>query len=177
MRRTSFTRRSGAATLVATVLSLAFAAPVASAQDIGIRVGEKPPAAVIETLEGGKADLAQWIGKEPVLLEFWATWCGNCRQLEPTLKAVFDRYKDRMRFLGIAVSVNQSPERVRRHLAGHAMPLHAMLYDRTGDASEAFETPATSYVVVLDRTGTVVYTGLGGRQNLEAAIAKALAKP
>ena len=34
--------------------------------------------------------------------------------------------------------------------------------------------PATSYVVVLDKKGKVVYTGLGGKQDLEAAIRKAL---
>ena len=38
----------------------------------------------------------------------------------------------------------------------------------------AFDAPATSYVVVLDKTGKVVYTGLGGKQNLDAAIQKAL---
>ena len=38
----------------------------------------------------------------------------------------------------------------------------------------AFDAPATSYVVVLDKTGRVVYTGLGGKQNLEAALKKAL---
>ena len=171
-------RAPRATTVVVSLLALAAAiaglATDAHAQDLGIRVGAKPPAAVIETLEGGTADLSQWIGKEPVLIEFWATWCGNCRQLEPTLKAAFDEYKDRMRFLGVAVSVNQSRERVRRHLAEHGMPLHVMLFDRTGDASEAFETPATSYVVVLDKSGTVVYTGLGGRQDLERAIRKAL---
>ena len=165
-------RRLGASTFLASMLALGTS--TARAQDIGIRIGATPPATTIETLDGAKADLAQWIGKEPVLIEFWATWCGNCRQLEPALKAAYDKYKDRVRFLGVAVSVNQSQERVRRHMAEHPMPLHAMLYDRTGDASEAFETPATSYVVVLDRTGKVVYTGLGGRQNLEAAIAKAL---
>ena len=154
--------------------ALALLTPRAEAQDLGIRVGAKAPAAVIETLDGAPADLAKWIGKEPVLLEFWATWCGNCRQLEPALKAAHEKYGDRVRFIGVAVSVNQSQERVRRHMAQHEMPLHEMLYDRTGDASEAFETPATSYIVVLDRTGTVVYTGLGGKQDLEAAIRKAL---
>ena len=49
-----------------------------------------------------------------------------------------------------------------------------LLYDRKGDASEAYDAPATSYVVVLDRTGKVVYTGAGGDQDLEAAIRKAL---
>ena len=34
--------------------------------------------------------------------------------------------------------------------------------------------PATSYVVVLDRSGKVVYTGVGAKQDLEPAILKAL---
>jgi len=34
--------------------------------------------------------------------------------------------------------------------------------------------PATSYVVVINKAGKVVYTGLGGKQNLHAAIKKAL---
>lgn len=162
------------AVLAGALTLLTLAAPHAQAQDLGIRVGTRAPAAVIETLDGAPADLSQWIGKTPVLLEFWATWCGNCRQLEPRLKAAFDAYGDRVRFIGVAVSVNQSRERVRRHLVEHAMPLHEMLYDPDADASEAFETPATSYVVVLDASGTVVYTGLGARQDLEAALAKAV---
>ena len=49
-----------------------------------------------------------------------------------------------------------------------------MLYDRKGIVSGAYDAPATSYVVVLDKTGKVVYTGAGGTQNVDAAIRKAL---
>ena len=49
------------------------------------------------------------------------------------------------------------------------------LFDRKGNASGAYDAPATSYVVVLDAAGKVVYTGLGGRQDLEPALKKALA--
>jgi hypothetical protein len=38
----------------------------------------------------------------------------------------------------------------------------------------AYDVPATSYVVVLDKAGKVVYTGLGGKQAIDAALAKAL---
>ena len=45
------------------------------------------PAAKVHTLDGKEADLAQYIGKTPVVMEFWATWCPNCKELEPTLLA------------------------------------------------------------------------------------------
>ena len=50
---------------------------------------------------------------------------------------------------------------------------HDTFYDTDGKAAGAFDAPATSYVVVLDKTGRVVYTGLGGKQDLEAALKKA----
>ena len=37
-----------------------------------------------------------------------------------------------------------------------------------------YDAPATSYVVVLDKTGKVVYTGVGGKQDVEAAVKKAM---
>ena len=55
----------------------------------------------------------------------------------------------------------------------HGLPLE-VYFDRKGTATDAYDAAATSYVVVVDKTGTVVYTGLGGSQNLEAAIKKAL---
>jgi thiol-disulfide isomerase/thioredoxin len=148
------------------------AASRAGAQDSGIPVGSKAPPAVVETLDGAPADLGTWIGKEPVFIEFWATWCPNCKQLEPQLLALQKKYAGKVRFVGVAVSVNQKPEIIKRYVAAHS--LHGeQLYDRKGLATDAYDVPATSYVVVINAKGTVVYTGLGGRQDLAAAIAKA----
>jgi thiol-disulfide isomerase/thioredoxin len=144
-----------------------------SAQDIGLEWGTVAPAAKVETLDGKPADLAQFVGKTPVLMEFWATWCANCHELEPTMKAMHKKYGTRMSFVGVAVSVNQSPERVRAYVAKHELPW-TQVFDRKGNASGAYDAPATSYVVVLDKAGKVVYTGLGGKQDLEGAIKKAL---
>jgi len=161
--------------LAATCLTvLAMAGSVtARAQDVGLELGTKAPAAAVETLDGKPANLAQYVGKAPVLIEFWATWCPNCRELEPNLKAVHAKYANQIKFVGVSVSVNQSPERVKAYVAKHEIP-GDQFFDRNGAATGAYDVPATSYVVVLDKTGKVVYTGLGGDQDLEKAIRKAL---
>ena len=152
----------------------ALAAPLAArAQDLGIDVGATAPTVTVHALDGKAVNLANYIGKTPMLIEFWATWCPNCRELMPTLLDTEKKYGKRVKFLALAVAINQSPEKVRRWLAAHPLP-HETLYDTDGKAAGAFDAPATSYVVVLDKTGKVVYTGLGGKQDLDAAIQKAL---
>ena len=167
--RTLLTRLSVAAVLAA---SLFVAAPV-FAQDLGIEVGARAPAVTVQSLDGKQVDLGQYIGKTPMLIEFWATWCPNCRELMPTLLDAEKKYGKKVKFVALAVAINQSPERVRRFLAAHPLP-HDTFYDTEGKAAGAFDAPATSYVVVLDKTGRVVYTGLGGKQDLDAALRKAL---
>ncbi|MGH7700803.1 MAG: TlpA family protein disulfide reductase [Gemmatimonadales bacterium] len=136
---------------------------------IGLPVGSTPAAPTVEDLDGNPVDLGQWIGKKPVLLEFWASWCPQCEELLPRMQAAHARYGERVEFLVIAVAVNQTPRSVKRHLARHPMPF-TFLWDATGAAVRAFAAPTTSYVVLLDAGGKVVYTGAGGGQDLERAL-------
>lgn len=170
MTKTALVTKTASLALAA-CLTLA-AAPALHAQ-LGIPLGAKAPAAVVQTLDGTPVDLAQYIGKTPVLLEFWATWCSNCKELEPEFLKVVKQYSPRVKFIGIAVSVNQSPQRVKLYAEKYHYT-HEMLYDKSGDATVAYDVPATSYIVVIDKSGKVVYTGLGGDQDLEAALRKAM---
>lgn len=149
------------------------AARLGAQDEIGIKRGSPAPGAVLEKLDGTQVNLKDYISKGPVLIEFWATWCPNCKQLEPAMHAVAKKYAGKIRLLGVAVSVNQSVERVKAYAERHQLPLE-VLFDRRGYASDAYEVPATSYVVVVDGKGTVVYTGVGGDQDLDGAIRKAL---
>jgi cytochrome c biogenesis protein CcmG/thiol:disulfide interchange protein DsbE len=148
-------------------------ASVVRAQESGIPVGTAAPAAKLETLDGKPADLGDYIGKGPVLIEFWATWCENCKALEPAILAAQKKYAGRVQFLGIAVSANQSPELVRRYVERHGLT-GIQLYDRKGLSIDAYDVPATSFVVVISKAGKVVYAGLGGKQDLDSAIKKSL---
>jgi thiol-disulfide isomerase/thioredoxin len=145
----------------------------AQAQDGGIAVGTHAPSAAVRSLDGKPVDLAGVVGTGPAVLEFWATWCPNCKELEPTMAAAAKKYGERVRFVTVAVAINESIERVRKHVAVHPLG-GAVVYDADGNAASAYDAPATSFVVVIDRTGRVVYTGVGGTQDIDAAIHKAI---
>ena len=155
------------------VLALALFAAPATGQGVGLPIGTQAPAAKLQTIDGKPVDLADYFGKGPVLIEFWATWCSVCKALEPTITAAQKKFGDRVHFVGVAVSANQSAERVRRYTAEH-MQGFTHFYDRRGNGVEAYDVPATSYVVVLDASGKVVYTGVGEDQDLDAVLTKAL---
>lgn len=150
------------------------AAPVVHAQsDIGVTVGAPAPGAAVQTLDGKTANLDQYIGKGPMLLEFWATWCSNCKELEPKLLDMVKKYSRRVKFVAVAVSVNESPERVKLYAQKYHYT-HEVVFDTDGNAVSAYNVPATSYVVLIDKAGKVVYTGLGADQDLESAIKRVL---
>ena len=161
------------------VLATTFAAAamllpaVLHAQEAGIMLGDRAPDAAVQTLDGKDATLSQFIGKQPVVLEFWATWCPLCRQLEPAMQAAREKHAGKVTFVSVGVPQNQTAEKQREyatknHLGGE------FVFDRDGKAIEAYKVPHTSYVVVLDAAGKVVYTGVGPEQDIEAAVSKAL---
>lgn len=174
MRSLKTNRVSSGLAFAAIVAATTFASPGrAAAQDLGIEVGTAAPAAKVHTLDGKEVDLAQYTGKTAVLIEFWATWCPICHELEPAMLSAAKKYGSQVKFVGVAVSVNESPDRVKAFVAKHGLP-GDQYFDTKGNATGAFDVPGTSYVVVINKAGKVVYTGLGAKQNLEAAIKKAL---
>ena len=158
---------------LAMVLALLALAGRLPAQDrIGIARGATPEPVTIEDLDGAAVDLGQWIGKQPVVLQFWATWCPICEALDPRVRAARAAHGDAVAFLLVAVGVNQTPRSVRRFLEKHPEP-GLVVWDGKGRAVRAFEAPGTSYVVGLDASGKVVYTGFGADQDIAAAFATA----
>ena len=148
---------------------LALGVGSSAAQEGGVGVGDAAPAVRVHDLDGKSVDLSQYIGKKPLFLEFWATWCELCEELLPRVRAARAAYGSSVQFFGINVTVNQSRERVRRYLETHKPPF-TTLYDDEGTSTRAYEVPATSYVVIVDRAGKIAYTGSGGSQDFEQVL-------
>ena len=156
------------------VLCLAVPAAAAAQDEDGVAVGSTAPRVVVHDLDGRGVDLGRYVGVRPVFLEFWATWCELCAQLMPTVEAAHARDGSQVEFIGVNVSVNQSPARVRRYLAEHKPPFRT-LYDDQGISTRAYRVPTTSYVVIIDRSGRVAYTGSGGDQQFDGVLRKVAA--
>lgn len=165
----SLLRRPGA--LLALGLGLVVLTPRSAAAQIesGIAVGARAPVVTVNDLDGKPVDLGRYVGRQPVVLEWWATWCELCEAMLPRVKAVHATYGDRVAFLGINVTVNQTPARVRKYLETHQPPFRT-LYDDRGASIRAYQVPTTSFIAVVDRAGKVVYTGTGGEQDLEPVL-------
>ncbi|MGE5926402.1 MAG: TlpA family protein disulfide reductase [Gemmatimonadota bacterium] len=159
-----------------TVAVTGLAAVPAAAQEEGVEVGARAPAVVVKDLDGLPRDLGAVIGRKPVLLEFWATWCTSCQAMMPSLRAMRERFGGAVEFYGINVTISETRDGVRQYVKEHAPPFET-LYDEEGVAARAYDPPATSYIVITDAAGTVVYTGSGGQQDLEPALRQVTGRP
>ena len=159
--------------VLAALLVLLAAAGASAQDDEGIALGTVVEPFAVEDLDGAVVDLAEVIGRKPVLVAFWATWCPVCRVLDPKLVAARERFGDRVEFLVMAVGVGQQKAQIRQHIGRHPVA-GRLLWDGRGAAARAFEAPGTGYVVLLDGSGTVVWTGTGADQDVEAALARLL---
>lgn len=150
-------------------------ASLVHAQDGGLPVGTKAPGAAVQTLDGKPANLSDFIGKTPVVMEFWATWCPLCKALEPQFKAAQEKHGASVTFLSVGVPTNQTRERQLAYVTDRKLG-GSFVFDSAGNAMSAYKVPHTSHILVLDTQGVIVYNGTGTSQELEAAISKAFGK-
>ena len=109
---------------------------------------------------GGSVSLADLRGKV-VIMEFWATWCGPCRQAMPSLEVIFKRYRHQ----GVTVLlVNQGEtEEVVRKWAKQRFTAPILL-DQDQQVGLRYSVHSLPRLMIIDQGGKLVYThsGYGG---------------
>lgn len=94
-----------------------------SATDYGSEVGKLAPDFTLTGLNGKEVSLSDFRG-QPVLLNFWATWCGPCRIEMPLLQAMYEKWTGEG-LVFLAVNIQEDPARVREFIegAGYTFPI------------------------------------------------------
>lgn len=88
---------------------------------------------------------------EVVLLNFWASWCGPCREEMPLMDKIYQQYKD-LGFTILAVNVDEDPADADRFLA--AVPVSfPVVYDSQSKVSEMYKVDAMPTTILIDRDG------------------------
>jgi thiol-disulfide isomerase/thioredoxin len=108
-----------------------------------------------------------------VVLDFWASWCGPCREQTPVLERVARKLGERVLVLGVGTSDERG--NVTRFL-DRSPPKYKSVYDDQDVASELYHVQGLPTLVVIDRQGTVraVASGLASDRELEKLVRDAL---
>ena len=117
------------------------------------------PAFSVKTLEGKALKLAD-LRKRPVIVDFWATWCGPCRASMPHLSTMQSRYgKQGLTVIGLSVD-EQGPQQVRRFAQQLGVKFTlAMANDDVLDAYGPIRSIPTTFFI--DRNGAIVRRVVG----------------
>jgi thiol-disulfide isomerase/thioredoxin len=118
-------------------------------------VGKALPALPTTDLKGAPASLASRPG-QVILLNFFAAWCGACRQEIPMIQQAYERYKDDPAVRFVLISLDDDPKRLDRYVAERKfqMPVLRMTREEAAAALDVQDTPWTFYV---DAAGTIRY--------------------
>jgi thiol-disulfide isomerase/thioredoxin len=116
------------------------------------------PDFTLNTPGGARISLSSLKGKV-VFLNFWATWCGPCRQEMPSMEVVYRQLKDRG-FEVLAVDVRERPQDVQNFLKEFNLTFPSVL-DTTGRTSRVYNITAFPTTFILDREGNIILRLVG----------------
>ncbi len=126
--------------------------------------GQPAPDFSLKSATGENLRLSEFRG-DVVMINFWATWCGPCRQEMPLLDELFTRYQ-RVGFNLLGVNIDDDSRRAMKMIEdlGVSFPV---LFDENKEVSKLYQVEAMPVTVIVDREGTVRYVHQGYKPGYE----------
>lgn len=118
----------------------------------------------LQSRDGGTVSLSEFRG-QVVMINFWATWCGPCREEMPHLEALYQRYSA-LGFRLLGVNVEENSENAEAWL--EEMPVSfSILFDPENRVSELYDVIAMPSTVLVDRQGNIRFSHDGYQPGYE----------
>lgn len=119
----------------------------------------------LKSASGENIRLSEQRGKV-VMINFWASWCGPCRQEFPHLDAIHQKYAD-LGFTVFGVNVEQNREMAEKVLRDIPVSF-PILFDDENLVSEQYDVDAMPMTVLVDRSGNIRFLHRGYKPGYEA---------
>ncbi len=136
---------------------------VASATNAGSISGNAPDF-TLKSRSGENIRLSDLRG-QVVMLNFWASWCGPCRQEMPILEQLHKRY-GKLGFTVVGVNVEQDTSKAIAYLRDIKVSF-PILYDNTSKVSKLYNVNAMPTTVMIDRNGKMRFKHEGYKPGYE----------
>lgn len=135
----------------------------AKAQRERLAVGNVAPEFSYPTPDGKKNLGPQDFKGKILVLDFWASWCGPCRQEIPHLKEAYEAYHDK----GVAffsVSIDKDGAAWKKAMKEEKMPWMQAQAPKAGkDVMKLYQFSGIPYILILDKDGKIVAKNLRGK--------------
>ena len=135
--------------------------------------GGATPALALKDLTGTQHTLEQYRGKV-VLVNFWATWCGPCRDEMPSIDRLQTQHGD-AKLVVLAVNVDEPEQRIRAFLRRTPLAFR-VLVDPGMKAARAWNARILPASFLVDRAGRIRYSARGGVDWLAPSVSQAVAQ-
>ena len=146
------------------ILLICLLLPLTNAVGVTGLAGQLAPDFALKSLSGENLRLSEFRG-EVVMINFWATWCGPCRQEMPLLDELHQRYqKVGFRLLGVNIDDDRRSVIKMVRVLGLNFPV---LLDERKHVSRLYDVDAMPATLLIDRTGIVRYIHQGYRSGYE----------
>lgn len=122
------------------------------------------PDFTLKSTDGSNLRLSEQKG-QVVLINFWASWCGPCRQEMPLLDEIQQKYS-KLGFTVLGVNVDKDPAKADKILKDIPVSF-PVLYDSEGMVSKLFDVNAMPTTVIVDRDGSMRFLHLGFKPGYE----------
>ncbi|MDZ7774048.1 MAG: TlpA disulfide reductase family protein [Balneolaceae bacterium] len=131
--------------------------------------GETLESFTLPDTTGTPVELQAYIeAHELTWVNFWATWCGPCRQEMPLMAKLYEEHSADG-FGIVAISVSEEPQTVKTYLNQNPVPF-TILLDEDGSVSQRYRVQALPTSFLVDSTGQVLQTGVGFQQSWEYVV-------
>jgi peroxiredoxin len=137
-------------------------------------LGKAAPAVDLERLDGNRVKLANDTGKNVVMLDMWATWCGPCRQELPHLIEVAKDYRAKGVVLyAIDIDKRESKMKIEEFLKKEKLDMTVGL-DSKGNVAEAYGVEGIPMLMLIDKHGVVQCVHIGYEPGIDKVLHKEL---